>query len=235
MFEGDTAALTSVLDRAAASARRLGHLRVGVEHLLIGLAEADDPVAELLTRHGATRWALEDAAIFAAPLGAGAAADRQCLGALGIDVAGLDDIGAARWMDRRVGRLPIFPLDARRSHQVCAQMNPPLGLDVQAAYEASLRLALARRDDRHRPEHLAMALVSLDSGVDWVLTRLGADRGCLLQDLEHTFPAPRHPLLHPADVSVLRSTRQRDIVRRYQRTTGRSAVEPVDLVRFVAH
>ncbi len=165
MFERDTAAVSAVFDRAAVSACRLGQPRVGVEHLLIALAEADDPLAEVLARHGATRKVLEGAAISAAPLGAGAAADCGCLGALGVDVAGLAGTGAARWMDRDIGRRPIFPLGARRSARRCAQMRPPLGLDAQAAYDASLRLALARREDRHRPEHLAMALVSLDPGV----------------------------------------------------------------------
>jgi hypothetical protein len=136
-------------------------------------------------------------------------------------------------MDRAVGHHPIFPLGARRSARRCAQMNPPLGLDVQAAYETSLRLALARREDRHRPEHLAMALVSPDPGVDWVLTRLGADRAGLLQDLEDAFPPPRHALARRADVSLRGSARRQDIVRRYHRRTGRSPLEPAGLVRFI--
>lgn len=37
-----------------------------------------------------------------------------------------------------------------------------LGLDFQCAWEASPRLALARREQHQRPEHLALMLVALD-------------------------------------------------------------------------
>jgi len=64
-----------VLRRAVGSAHRLGHPRVGVEHLLVGLAGGNDVVATVLARHGATCCMLEDTARAAAPLGAGAAAE----------------------------------------------------------------------------------------------------------------------------------------------------------------
>jgi len=54
MFEGDEPAVRMVLRRAVGFARRLGHPRVGVEHLLVGLAGGDDVVAKVLARHGAT-------------------------------------------------------------------------------------------------------------------------------------------------------------------------------------
>ena len=55
-------------------------------------------------------------------------------------------------------------------------MRPPLGLDAQAIWAASLRLALARRERRHRPDHLALALVTLDPAAAWILRQLVLDR-----------------------------------------------------------
>jgi hypothetical protein len=137
-------------------------------------------------------------------------------------------------LDRLVRRQPLFPLGSGSARRRCASWDPPLGLDAQGAYEASLRLALARGERRHRPEHLAMVLASLDPGVDWVLVQLGTDRRGLLQDLERTFPPPQRSSMLRGARSLLRSTRQRHLVRRYQRTTGRSSIGPADLASFVA-
>lgn len=231
---GDDPSLGPVLRRAVESARRLGHPRVGVEHLLIGLTGGDDALAAVLARHGATRQVLEGAAALAGPLGAGAAADRESLALIGVDLDGLLPTGELRSLDRLVGRQPLFPLGSSSSRRHSARWDPPLGLDAQGAYVASLRLALARRERHHRPEHLVMILVSLDPGVDWVLAQLGTDRRGLLQDLERMFPPPQHNSAVRAGRSLLRSPRQRILVRRYQRTTGRFPIEPADLARFVA-
>ncbi|MHB1592838.1 MAG: hypothetical protein ACYCO9_00170 [Streptosporangiaceae bacterium] len=66
--------------------------------------------------------------------------------------------------------------------------GPPLGTDAQASYQASLRLALARHEHQHRSEHLALTLVSIDPGVDWLLTHIGIDARELLADLAAVFP-----------------------------------------------
>lgn len=231
MFKGDDPSLSRAFQRATTSARRLGHPRVGVEHLLVGLAGGDDDLAGLLARHGVTRQVLEEAACVAAPLGAGGAADRELLAPVGVDLDGLVGTDGTATLDRLVGRQPLFPLGSDAARRRCASWNPPLGLDAQGAYEASLRLALARRERQHRVEHLAMVLVSLDPGANWVLAQVTIARRELLDDLERTFPAPRHPA---APVGVLgRSRRQRDLVRRYHARTGRSPVGPGDLARFV--
>ena len=73
-------------------------------------------------------------------------------------------------------------------------MSPPLGLDAQAVYEASLRLALARREREHRPEHLALALVTLDPGAAWVL-------------------APQASILRPCSPPWRRHSRRRTAIR----------------------
>jgi ATP-dependent Clp protease ATP-binding subunit ClpA len=97
MFKGDEPAVGMVFQRAVGSARRLGHPRVGVEHLLVGLAGGDDVLAEVLARHGATSDALEETARAAAPLGAGAAADAESLALIGVD---LDRLLLRRSADR---------------------------------------------------------------------------------------------------------------------------------------
>lgn len=234
MFKGDEPAVGMVFRRAVGSARRLGHPRVGVEHLLVGLAGGDDVLAEVLARHGATCDALEETARAAAPLGAGAAAGAESPALIGVDLDRLLLSGEPRSLDRLVRRQPLFPLGSGSARRRCAGWDPPLGPDAQGAYEASLRLALARSERCHRTEHVAMVLASLDPGIDWVLAQLGTDRRGLLQDLERTFPPPQRSSMLRGARSLLRSTRQRDLVRRYQRTTGRSPIGPADLASFVA-
>jgi hypothetical protein len=127
-------------------------------------------------------------------LAAGAAADREALGPLGIDVDRFFSLLAPATLDRSTRREPLLPLGAAKARRQCALMNPPLGLDAQAIYEASLRLALARREREHRPEHLALCLVALDPGAAWVLKTSGADTRALLADLTLAFPSPRRNL-----------------------------------------
>jgi hypothetical protein len=222
MFSGDAAELQGVLRQALGSARDLGHQRAGSEHLLLALAQQEGGPAQVLARHGATAAAVRDAVEWAAPAGAGAAADRELLAALG---PGLDGLAGSASLDRPAGPDPLFPLGASRARRRCARMRPPLGLDAQAIWAASLRLALARRERRHQPEHLALALVTLDPGAAWILQRAGADRRALAADLAAAFPPPgRHPLVR-AGRRLGRRARARDLVRRYQRLTGRTATD----------
>ncbi|MFD0201496.1 Clp protease N-terminal domain-containing protein [Saccharothrix carnea] len=177
-------------------------------------------VAAVLARHGATPAAIRDAAHLAAPLGAGGAVDQAVLAPLGVDLDRL--LGGTPALDRRAGREPLLPFGAAKARRRCARLTPPLGLDAQAAYEASLRLALARREREHRPEHLALALIALDPGVAWVLKTAGVDREALLADLAATFPPPRRNPLLTLDRGIGHRVRHRDLVRRYERTTGRA-------------
>ncbi|GAB2965814.1 Clp protease N-terminal domain-containing protein [Saccharothrix stipae] len=240
MFRGDHPDLDRTIGRALALARDLGHPRTGSEHLLAALATTspadqsrtaapgdDVPLADVLRRHGATPSAIRDAAHLAAPLGAGGAADRVVLAPLGVDLDRLLGRGGAPALDRPAGREPLLPFGAARARRRCARLDPPLGLDAQASYSASLRLALARREREHRPEHLALALTALDPGVAWVLKTAGVDRPALLADLAATFPPPRRNPLLTAERRLGHHVRLRDLVRRYQRTTGR-AVTSVD-------
>ncbi|MDT3445161.1 Clp protease N-terminal domain-containing protein [Pseudofrankia sp. BMG5.37] len=225
MFSGDHPELSRAVGRAMALARGLGHARVGSEHLLLALATGDGAVSAVLVRHGTSAAVLREAVLVAAPAGAGVAVDRDTLATLGVDVDGLLRLAGTgvRSLDRPPLREPLLPLGAAAARRRCARMSPPLGLDAQAAYEASLRLALARRERAHRPEHLALALGALDPGAAWVLASAGIDRHALVADLAATFPPPRRNALFRAERQLGRRTRGHDLIRRYERTTGRTA------------
>ncbi|GAA3445954.1 Clp protease N-terminal domain-containing protein [Planomonospora venezuelensis] len=232
MFRGDHPELGRALGRAVELARGLGHPRTGSEHLLLSLA-AGGAVAAALAEHGAAEAALREAVRRSAPAGAGAAADRDTLAALGVDLDRLLGASGARALDRPPSREPLLPLGAAGARRRCARMSPPLGLDAQAAYEASLRLALARREREHRTEHLALALIALDPGAAWALSATGADRRAILADLAAAFPPPRRNPLLRAERRLARRIRHRDIVRRYQRTTGRTATSGPALAALI--
>jgi Clp amino terminal domain, pathogenicity island component len=235
MFGGDHPSLRRALGQAVASARSLGHPRAGSEHLLLALSASGGQVAAVLGRHGANPAAVLDAVEKAAPLGAGAAADRAALAPLGVDVdrllAGLSPAA----IDRPAAREPRLPLGTAAARRRCAAISPPLGLDGQAAYEASLRLALARRDRQHRIEHLALALVALDPGVQWILSAAGARTSALFADLAATFPPPRRNIVLRTERRVARRSRYRHLVTRYQQTAGRIAASAPAVAALIAH
>lgn len=234
MFGGDDLGLVQTMHRALGSARALGHLRVGSEHLLLALAASDSVVSEILAGRGATARALREAVCTAAPRGAGVAADRVVLAVLGNDLDRLLDLPGTAVEGRRGAREPLLPVGAGRARWRCARLTPPLGIDAQASYEASLRLALARRERQHRREHLALVLVGLDPGVDWLLRHIGLDAKGLLADLSGAFPPPqRNPLLG-IERRLGHRFRSRDLVRRYERTTGRRVLRGAALPGLVS-
>ncbi len=218
MFKGDHPAVGQAFRRAGELAREFGHARVGSEHLLLALTEG--PLAGLA--------GIERAVREAAPDGAGVAADREAFTVLGIDLGSLP----AELADRPV-KAPLFPLGAGKARRRCARALPPIGLDVQAAYAASLRLALARREREHRVEHVALVLFALDPGAGWAMRTAGADGRELLARLASAYPPPRRNRLLRAERRLGRRARCRDIVRGYQHTTGRAAVTPSALAALV--
>ncbi|SES08097.1 Clp amino terminal domain-containing protein, pathogenicity island component [Lentzea xinjiangensis] len=231
MFQGEHPELGRVVREALMSARALGHPRTGAEHLLLALTLDNGTVAAILGRHGVTTAVVERAARAAEPSGAGAAADREALAVLGVELDALARRAGIALLDRAPAREPLLPLGAAAARQRCARLNPPLGLDAQAAYEASLRLALARREREHRQEHLALALLALDPGVAWALADV--DLPALIGELAAAFPPPhRNPLLR-AERRLGRRSRHRDIVRRYQHTTGRTATAGAALAAVI--
>jgi hypothetical protein len=224
MFHGDDPALRGLLGRALGTARELGHPRVGSEHLLLALTDCGGQVATVLAWHGATQPALTAAARQVGEDGAGAASDRELLTAIGIDT-GMPLWGAALTSTRPVRRLlPAPPFGVAAAHRRAQQTSPPFGRDAEAIYEASLRLALARRDRAHRPEHLALALVAVDPGAGWVLDQVGVARTALLADLAASFPLPRRNALLRVDRRLGGPRRRDALLRRYERATGRVSV-----------
>lgn len=219
MFQGDHPAVGQAFRRACELAQEFGHTRVGSEHLLLALTEG--PLAGLP--------GIEQAVHQAAPDGAGVAADREALTVLGIDLGPLP----AQLADRPPAREPLFPLGAGKARRLRARAVPSIGLDLQATYAASLRLALARRERQHRIEHVALALVALDPGADWAVRAAGADSRELLGRLASAYPPPRRNRLLRAERRVGCRSRCRDIVHRYQHTTGRMAVAPSALTALV--
>jgi ATP-dependent Clp protease ATP-binding subunit ClpA len=234
MFRGDHPDLRHVVHQAVATAHELGHPRTGSEHVLLALSAAGGAVTAALGRHGATEAAVQEAVRQAAPLGAGAAADREALAPLGIDVDRFFSRLGPAVLDRPTTHEPLLPFGAAEARRRCARMEPPLGLDARAAYEASLRLALARRDREHRPEHLALSLVALDPGAAWVLSAAGTDTPALLADLANAFPPPMRNMLLRAERRIGRRSRHQDLVRRYQRTTGRTVTSAHTVVTLIA-
>jgi hypothetical protein len=234
MFSGDHPDLDQTRQRAVVLARHLGHPRVGSEHLLLALTGDPSPVADVLAACGATRSAIQTGVSDAAPAGAGAAADRDVLAPLWVDLARLWDVLGCTALDLTPTAEPVWPLGSRTARRRCRQIRPPIGLDAQAAYGASLRLALARRARAHRCEHLALALVTLDPGVAWVLATAGVDSRLLLTRLALTFPPPKRHALSSWERRLGQRIRQRGIVHRYQDLTGRTVASGHDLATLIA-
>jgi hypothetical protein len=222
MFRGDHPDLDETVGRAIASARDLEHPRIGSEHLLLALTTGPDPVARILMECGATQPGIHSVVCSASPSGTGAAADRDVLASLGIDASRFFDASGLAVLDRVVARQPRLPIGSSRSRWRCWQMSPPLGLDAQAALEASLRLAVARREREHRCEHLALTLITLDPGAIWTLTTAGVDSQVLFTRLALSFPPPLCNPLLGLERPLGRRPRHREIIGRYQHLTGRS-------------
>jgi hypothetical protein len=225
MFRGDDDRLRHVLMDSFAAARDLGQPRVGSEHLLLALSRDGGPVGEMLRRHHASADELRVALRAAAPLGAGAAADRDLLDVLAVDLDGLLDTCSVAPLDRPIGRQPFLPLQSRQERQRCAHLEPPLGLDALAGYEAGLRLAIARRERWYRPEHLGQVLISLDPGIAWVFAFIGVDRERLFQDLAARFPPPTPRGAAHARRRFTSRSGSRAVIRRYENLVGRKALD----------
>jgi hypothetical protein len=234
MFRGDHPGLGRALQSGLAVAGELGQPRAGSEHLLLGLSMTASQVSAVLAGHGATTAATGAAVREAAPLGAGVAADRDLLAPLGIDLAEILSGVSPVTLDRVAGREPVFPLGAAQARWRCARLSPPLGLDAQAAYAASLRLALARKEREHRAEHLALCLVALDPGVSWLLRNTGVARSAQLAGLAAAFPPPQRGRLLTAERRLGLRRRRNDLIRRYQRSNGHPVSSPSAVAELIA-
>lgn len=229
MFHGQSPELARVVADARRRARHGGFPRVGGEHLFLAMCAGGGRLSEVLGTGGASEQALRDAIEAAGPRGAGAASDRVLLGALGVDL----DVAVADGLalNRPARPEPLFPLGAQRARRRSARSTPPLGLDARCAWEASLRLALARAEREQRPEHLAMVLVALDPGVAWVLSHAQIDHRALEENLAGAYPSPERGVLGGIQRRLV-GHRLHNLVCRYERTTGRATTSPQALVRL---
>jgi ATP-dependent Clp protease ATP-binding subunit ClpA len=172
MFERFTDRARQVAIDAQAEARRLGHGRVGTEHILLGLLKGDGVAAQVLAGLGITPDAVErqvKAEVGRGPLGAG---DAEALGAIGID---LDEVrrrveasfgpGALHWRPGRHHRPWRPPMLAG---------HIPFSPRAKKVLELSLREALALKHRHIGTEHILLGLVREGEGLGMlVLTRLG--------------------------------------------------------------
>jgi len=173
MFERFTDRARQVVVDAQASARGLGHGRVGTEHILLGLLHGDGIAARVLGGLGITAATVERevlAEVGRGPLGTG---DAEALGAIGID---LEEVrrrveasfgpGALQWRPGRGGRRGRVP---RFGGHI------PFTPRAKKVLELSLREALALKHRSIGTEHILLGLVREGEGLAMLaLTRLGA-------------------------------------------------------------
>ena len=195
MFERCTEDARQVVRRAEDHARRLGHGRVGCEHLLLAVAGAEGVAAELLCERGAGPEALEEAIVALVGRGRGAAPgdndDKVALAALGIDLdvvhealeakfgPGALDRAASRPRRRRLRRR-LTRLGRRPSRCTAGSRALPFTARAKRSLELSLRESLRLQHRSIGVDHLALALLARDDTAAWkALLRLGVDPGAL--------------------------------------------------------
>lgn len=76
-------------------------------------------------------------------------------------------------------------------------------------------------------------LVALDSGVAWVLARAGVNQPALADELARAYPPPRRAAFIGVERHFGHRRRLHDLVRRYERATGRVTTSPLNLDRLV--
>jgi hypothetical protein len=207
VFGGDAIDLQRTFARAMHEARSLRSDYTCSEHLLLALLTGCDPVADRLAAGGIDPDGVRDAV--------------RDVPAKQLPVARHSPVTGER---RRLA----WP-GARRT-----SLDPPFSVGADAAYEASLRLALARRERSHRPEHLALVLIALDPDVDRVLSCMGADHVAAWDAVAAAYPPPRRNTLLRLERGYWRRSRGRDLVTRYERATGQIALRPTMLTQLIA-
>jgi ATP-dependent Clp protease ATP-binding subunit ClpA len=190
MFERFTDRARQVAVDAQASARRLGHGRIGTEHVLLGLLQGDGVAARVLASLGITQAAVEREVLAEVGRGPLEPGDAEALGAIGID---LDEVrrrveasfgpGALHWHPG--------PRCRRWNRSFPTAGHIPFSPRAKKVLELSLREALALKHNYIGTEHILLGLVREGEGLAMlVLTRLGAGpeaiRARVLDALRHT-------------------------------------------------
>lgn len=188
MFERFSADARAVVVGAQSHARRLGHPRVGTEHLLLALLDSSGPTASLLADAGLDRERVE-ASIEACTGRSPLEQDRAALAGLGIDIdhvrqsvearfgpgALTDDPGRRR---RRFRRL-------RRDRHRPPTGHIPFSRRAKKVLELALREALRLQHRRIDAEHVALGLLREGQGLaSAVLDHRGVDLSALRRSIE---------------------------------------------------
>jgi len=162
MFERFTRAARDTVTAAQREARDLHHLRIGTEHLLLGLLDqSTSPVAAVLVAHGLTRAAVVEAIV--AHVG-GTDLDADALTTLGIDLDAVRDRVEATF---GTGALDGRPRSGTKGHI-------PFTPRAKKVIELSLREAMALKQKTITDGHIALGLLREGQGL---AMKIIADRG----------------------------------------------------------
>jgi len=179
MFERFTGEARAVVVDAQQQARRLGHHYIGCEHLLLALVSTETEAAAAMRARSVTPERVGQAVSRLVGGNFFDSLDRTALASIGIDVDavrsrieaafGPDALASSRCgpvRRRRPRRWPRW----RRSRR-CARRDAsgsghlPFTGNAKKCLELSLREALALRSGHIGPEHLALALTSMSTGL----------------------------------------------------------------------
>ncbi|MDX6328000.1 MAG: hypothetical protein QOI83_383 [Streptomycetaceae bacterium] len=181
-FTGDA---RQVVVCAQEQARRLGHGFIGCEHLLYGLASADEEVGAVLRERGVTPDRVE--AEFVRLVGPGNvvgaslfdALDRDALTTIGIDLDTVREHVEAAFGPNALASPAEAPRRWRRSrHDRGASRitgHLPVTRRAKKCLERSLREAETLAGGHIGVEHMALALLAMDDGLPHrILSAIGA-------------------------------------------------------------
>lgn len=181
MFERFTREARSVVIDAQGHARRLGHRRIGTEHLLLAIASAPGPASDLLGAAGVT---LSDVESDIATLGAPArSSDRDALASIGIDLDRVRDAASATF---GADALDPSDRDSSRGRRARHRRRPadrtwrhlPFSERAKTALGLALRESLRLGTKAITPEHVLLGVL-----------REGRSRACEVLAARHvSFP-----------------------------------------------
>ena len=173
MFERFTKPARSVVIGAQSQARRLGHRRIGTEHLLLALLSDGAGAADLLHAAGVTEQQV-DAAIERELASAGeelSDEDAAALRAIGVD---LDEVKSR--LEEHFGPVPLAPppepektwFGLRRRYVARGERRGghiPFSARAKKVLELSLREALRLKHNVIGPEHILLGLLRENGGL----------------------------------------------------------------------
>jgi ATP-dependent Clp protease ATP-binding subunit ClpA len=179
MFERFTREARDVVVQAQEAARGLGHESIEAEHLLLGLMAVGRAAEVLADLEVDAERASEEVG---ARVAGRAAPDAEALAAVGID---LDAVRER--VEEAFGPGALEGTRAmRRRRRGGRAGSMPFAAPAKRVLEASLREALARRDNAIRAEHLLLAAVR-EPGVEAVLR----DQAVTPDEVRARFDRPR--------------------------------------------